>query len=104
MADHYSLAVNENGAPNRRSNPNIQANRAAQGVYRVNFPEDIDQWVWLATLGSLVDANQNPGSITVQLETMGVKDNLVVKTFGNGGAVDAPTDRPFHLFIRRSRP
>jgi len=100
MADNYSIVVNVAGNPARRSDRAITSSQANTGEYDVTFPEDIDDWVWLATLGAADDTPQIAGSITTEGGAMGAKDVVRVRTFNQAGAA---TNRPYHLHVRRVR-
>jgi len=97
----YSVVVNLNGGRARTSNMNIRTTRLTTGEYVVTFPEEIDQWSWLASLGAVDDSNQVAGAITTQLGAMGVRTDVQVKTFNTGGNGATAADRPFHLYVRR---
>jgi hypothetical protein len=101
MRDTYSIVVTVNGKVARKTNgADIETANDAPGEYTVTFPEPIDTWLWLATLGPSDTTPQAPGVITVQLETM-TTDTLRVKTYNFVAAAPAATDRPFHLHVRR---
>jgi hypothetical protein len=101
MADCYSIVVNVAGNAARRSDRLSTSEQAAAGQYEVLFPEDVDDWMWQATLGTAADSDQAADSATTELGEMGVNDTIRARTFNGGGAA---TDRPFHLSARRVRP
>jgi len=101
----YSVVVNLEGGKVRASNGAIQTTRVGTGEYSVTFPEDIDTWAWLASLGAADDSDQVSGSVTTELGAMGAKAVVRVRTFNivqNAAAVTVTSaDRPFHLYVRR---
>jgi hypothetical protein len=100
MAQNYSIVVNTAGNGVRRSDRSIDSDRTSTGEYDVTFPEDVDSWIWQATLGAPNDDDQSGGSVTTELGAMGVNDTLLVRTFDAAGM---PEDRPFHLYVSRVR-
>ena len=94
--DGYSIVVSQGGAPARGSN-GVTSSRQATGEYLVTFPQNVDIWLWLATLAPANAVAQQPGMITVELENM-TTASLRVRTFNMAGAA---TDRPFHLHVRK---
>lgn len=109
MANNYSIVVTVGGATGRTSDNNIQTSQqAAAGEYLVRFPEDINSWLWLATLAPTDDSAQVAGFITVELETM-TTNTLRVRTWNAPNMVAAnaaafvAANRPFHLHVRKLR-
>jgi hypothetical protein len=107
MADTYSIAVTVGGAVGRRSANNINPTRPVTGEYQVSFPENINNWYWLATLAPVDSTTQVAGFITVELESM-TTNTLRVRTWNANAAVAAnaaafiAADRAFHLHVRRN--
>jgi hypothetical protein len=100
MAQNYSVVVNEAGNAARRSDRNIVSQNAATGEYDVLFPEDVNNWIWQATLGAPDDTPQVAGLVTAELGAMGANDTVRVRTFDSAGMAQ---DRSFHLYVSRVR-
>lgn len=96
-----SVVVIAYGDRARASSPGIETNRAATGECLVTFPESIDRWAWLVSLGAADDSEQTAGCATTELDELGVTDTLVVRTLDAAGAA---ADRPFHRYVRRLEP